>query len=331
MITTKPAMTRFLVPGTLPANTSFYHDVIRGLGAPQKKLDSKYFYDSIGDRLFQDLMSCKEYYPTQCELDILSQQQSSIAAAIQEQLPEGFDLVELGAGDATKSTYLLQQLLYNDNDYTYFPIDISANVINSLEQELPRRLPGLRLQGLQGEYFDMLQEANARSHRSKVVLFMGANIGNFTREEASDFCAELRQQLKPGDLLMIGFDLKKHPTIILNAYNDKEGITRAFNLNLLTRINRELGADFNVDAFAHYAYYDPIGGACKSFLVSLEAQRVHLGDHVFRFKQDECIDMEISLKYSQEEIDNLAIESGFTPVTKFYDPKKWFVDCIWKV
>lgn len=331
MFTIKPVMTHYRVPGATRHETSFYHDVIRGLGASQKKLDSKYFYDSIGDRLFQQLMSCKEYYPTQCELDILSQQQSAIATVIQEQLPEGFDLVELGAGDATKSTYLLQQLLYNDNDYTYFPIDISANVISTLERELPQRLPGLRLQGLQGEYFDMLQEANARSRRPKVVLFMGANIGNFTRGEAGHFCTALRRQLRPGDLLMIGFDLKKHPAIILNAYNDKEGITRAFNLNLLTRINRELGANFNVDAFAHYASYDPISGACKSFLVSLEAQRVHIGEHVFRFKQDECIDMEISLKYSQEDIDQLAVESAFTPLTRFYDPKKWFVDCIWKV
>ncbi|HEY0273801.1 MAG TPA: L-histidine N(alpha)-methyltransferase [Chitinophaga sp.] len=330
MITTKPVMTCFPVPKP-PPSTAFYRDVINGLSAPQKKLDSKYFYDSTGDRLFQQLMNCRDYYPTQCELDILSRQQSRIAEVIQDHLHGPFDLVELGAGDATKSVYLLQQLLYNGNDYTYFPIDISANVIAQLEQHLPDRVPGLQFQGLQGEYFHMLQEVHARSSRPKIVLFMGANIGNFTREEAKAFCTNLRQQLRPGDLVMIGFDLKKHPRIILNAYSDQEGITRAFNLNLLTRINRELGADFNVDAFDHYAYYDPVSGACKSFLVSLEAQRVHIGQRLFRFKQDECIDMEISLKYSQEEIDALAAQSGFTLVEKFYDQKKWFVDCIWKV
>ena len=330
MITTKPVTKCFTLPAP-PVSGSFYHDVINGLSAPQKRLDSKYFYDAIGDRLFQDLMNCKEYYPTQCELDILSRQQSRIAQVIQDHLPEAFDLVELGAGDATKSVYLLQQLLDNGNDYTYFPIDISGNVIDQLHATLPAKVPGLNLHGLQGEYFDMLQEANHLSSRRKVVLFMGANIGNFTREEALAFCTSMREQLNPGDLVMIGFDLKKHPLIILNAYSDKEGITRAFNLNLLTRINRELGANFNVDAFAHYANYDPISGACKSYLVSLEAQRIFIGDHLFRFKKDEVIDMEISLKYSQEEIDKLAADSGFTPVTNFFDQKKWFVDCMWKV
>lgn len=330
MITTKPVTKCFKVEAPAPTGT-FYHDVIKGLSATQKRLDSKYFYDAIGDRLFQDLMNCKEYYPTQCELEILSRQQSQIAQVIQDHLPGKFDLLELGAGDATKSVYLLQQLLANGNDYTYFPIDISGNVIDQLHQELPQKVPGLQLHGLQGEYFEMLQEANELSDNRKVVLFMGANIGNFTRPEALEFCISMRQQLKPGDLVMIGFDLKKHPTIILNAYSDKEGITRAFNLNLLTRINRELGANFNVDSFAHYANYDPISGACKSYLVSLEAQRVHIGDKVFRFKQDEVIDMEISLKYSMEEIDQLAADSGFTPVTNFFDQKKWFVDCMWKV
>ncbi|PUZ30580.1 L-histidine N(alpha)-methyltransferase [Chitinophaga costaii] len=323
-------MTCFPVTSPLP-QSAFCRDVMKGLSAPQKKLDSKYFYDAVGDRLFQDLMNCKDYYPTQCELDILSHQQSQIAQVIQQHLPGAFDLVELGAGDATKSVHLLHQLIDNGNDYTYYPIDISSNVIAQLEQELPLRVPGLHMQGLQGEYFNMLEAASERSNRSKVVLFMGANIGNFTREEARSFCKDLRARLQPGDLVMIGFDLKKHPLIILNAYNDQQGITRAFNLNLLTRINRELGADFNVDAFTHYAYYDPISGACKSFLVSLEAQRVHIGERVFRFKQDECIDMEISLKYNQEEINQLAADSGFMPVQDFYDEKKWFVDCIWKV
>ncbi|WP_254640197.1 L-histidine N(alpha)-methyltransferase [Chitinophaga sp. GbtcB8] len=309
----------------------FYQDVVRGLTATPKYLDSKYFYDAAGDKLFQQIMQCREYYPTDCEMEIMTEQAAQIAQTIAAQTT-AFDLVELGPGDATKSIHLLEQLLHNGLDFTYYPIDISTNVINTLEKSLPEKLPALQMQGLNGEYFEMVQRVAEMSNRPKVLLFMGANIGNFTPIMARKFCRQLRSCMQPGDLLMVGFDLKKHPKIILNAYNDEAGITSAFNLNLLTRINRELQADFNMDLFEHYPVYDPMTGACKSYLVSLEDQDVHLcNDVTIHFQQHEPIHMEISQKYSLEETTQMALQTGFQPLTCFTDTKGWFADCMWKV
>ena len=177
---------------------------------------------------------------------------------------EEFDLIELGAGDATKSSYLLKYLLDQHIDFTYLPIDISDNVISYLNITLPGKLPGLKMTGLNGEYFDMLKKAASISSRRKVVMFLGSNIGNMPVNEAEDFCRALKDHLSPGDMLLIGIDLKKNPKTVLAAYNDKQGITRRFNLNLLERINRELHADFNLSKFEHYPVYDPETGACKS-------------------------------------------------------------------
>ncbi|PSL46054.1 dimethylhistidine N-methyltransferase [Chitinophaga niastensis] len=313
-----------------PATDSFYNDVVQGLSAPQKHLDPKYFYDAAGDALFQQIMQCHEYYLTGCEMEILTSQSPQIAQALQK-YAGAFDLVELGAGDATKSIHLLRELLDNAVDYTYFPIDISANVIKQLEKELPAKLPHLQLHGLNGEYFHMLQQLNEYSTRKKVLLFMGANIGNFNTAAARSFCQQLRQYLQPGDLLLTGFDLKKHPQIILNAYNDATGITRAFNFNLLHRINRELHADFDITKFEHFPTYDPSTGACKSYLISLEKQLVHIGEDVtVSFAENEALYMEISQKYTLEETDQLAAQTGFKPVSSFFDSKKWFVDCLWQ-
>lgn len=308
----------------------FYRDVAAGLSARPKRLDSKYFYDAAGDRLFQQIMQCPEYYPTRCEMEIITQQNRQIVQCIREHLP-AFDVVELGAGDATKSIHLLRRLLDEGLQYTYYPVDISRNVIDQLEQALPARLPGLQVQGLNGEYMDMLQEAAARSHRNKLVLFMGGNIGNFTPEEALAFCRSIREHLQPGDLLLTGFDLKKHPQLVLDAYNDRQGLTRAFNLNLLHRINRELDADFRPEQFDHFPVYDPVTGACKSYLVSKQQQEVHIGRHIsIGFEANEPIYMEISQKYSLHETEQMARAAGFTPVQCFLDQQQWFADCLWK-
>lgn len=309
---------------------TFYDDVVRGLSATQKYLDPKYFYDTAGDALFQRIMQCPEYYLTSCEMEILSSQASQIAAALQVNTGH-FDVVELGAGDATKSIHLLRQLLDNGVDYTYFPIDISANVIGQLEKKLPEKLPGLQVHGLNGEYFQMLEEVNRITSRNKVLLFMGANIGNFSTGAARSFCAQLRQYMRPGDMLLTGFDLKKNPQVILDAYNDAGGITRAFNFNLLLRINRELQGDFDLRQFDHFPTYDPATGACKSYLISLADQIVHIGDHFsVSFRKDEALYMEISQKYSLEETDQLATFAGFQPMARFTDGRHWFTDCLWK-
>lgn len=320
-----------LAPGKRRAAIeNFYQDVVRGLTAPQKYLDSKYFYDAKGDALFQEIMQCHEYYLTGCEMEILSSQAAAIAAELCSS-GEAFDIIELGAGDATKSIHLLKYLAEKGVDYTYYPIDISKNVISLLEKTLPANVPGLKLHGLNGEYFDMLKRVGNLSTRKKMLLFMGANIGNFNVAAARSFCRELRSMLSPGDRLLTGFDLKKHPQMILSAYNDGAGITRAFNFNLLERINRELDADFDISRFDHFPTYDPGTGACKSYLVSLANQKVRIGDDVvITFAEHETIYMEISQKYSLPEIAQLAATSGFEPVTYFFDSKRWFTDCLWE-
>ncbi len=309
----------------------FCEDIFCGLTATAKYLDSKYFYDVAGDKLFQQIMHSPEYYPTNCELEILSQQTDQIVAEIQGHF-NSFDLIELGAGDALKSSHLLHNLLQKNNPFTYFPIDISKNVITTLSNQLPDRLPGLNIQGLNGEYFEMLTRANSISNKNKVVLFLGSNIGNMFPADAERFCLKLKEHLLPGDLLFIGFDLKKNPKVILDAYNDKQGFTRDFNLNLLNRINTELDADFNLANFQHYPTYDPQTGACKSYLVSTEDQQVYIAqaDKYINFAENECIYMEISQKYTLQQTLELAQKIGFTPITHFFDSKKWFVDSIWK-
>ena len=309
--------------------SAFYKDVMNGLRASQKYLPSKYFYDETGDKLFQQIMACQEYYPTRCEMDIMQHQSIEMARLFTEP-GDPFDLVELGPGDATKSWHLLRQLLKVKASFTYYPIDISSNVIGWLEDRLPAGLPGLHLHGLNGDYMDKMEEVEQLSERRKVVLFMGANIGNMTVQQATFFCRQLYDRMRPGDLLLIGFDLKKHPGTILAAYNDRQGITRAFNLNLLTRINRELDADFDTARFDHYPVYDPATGACKSYLISAADQQVHIGEEVIEFRQHEPLYMEISQKYTMDEISYMGRQAGFEHLHSFYDPNEWFADILWQ-
>jgi L-histidine N-alpha-methyltransferase len=308
--------------------STFFKDVIKGLSSQPKHLPSKYFYDQTGDGLFQQIMKLPEYYPSDCEMEIFAEQHSTLAASM---LHGGndFDLIELGAGDATKTNFLLKYLIEQRIRFTYKPIDISENMINYLNVMLPVVIPGIHIQGLNGDYLDMLKKAVSDSKKRKVVLFLGSTIGNMNIGEARGFCTEIRKILSPGDMLLIGTDLRKNPNTILAAYNDKMGVTRQFNLNLLTRINRELGADFDLRQFEHFPTYDPLTGACKSYLVCLKAQTIQIGPYAISFRKDEIIDMEISQKYTVEDTRALADASGFKPVSDFYDKKRWFLDTLW--
>lgn len=307
----------------------FLQDVIKGLSAPKKYLESKYFYDAKGDELFRDIMACDDYYLTNCEMEIFTSQTAELAACFTNRLQE-FDVVELGAGDATKSVHLLKELVNNKVPFTYYPVDISTDVISLLHRELPKQLPDLNIQGLNGEYFNMLTKAKTLSDRIKVVLFLGSNIGNIPLEGATHFCRQLRDNLVPGDLMLIGFDLQKDAQTILNAYNDRDGFTRQFNLNLLHRINKELSGNFDVSQFLHFPTYDPGTGACKSYLVSMQDQQVEVADYSFNFHKYEPIFMEVSQKYTVGQIENLATTSGFKTIHHFFDTKNWFVDAVWE-
>lgn len=306
----------------------FRFDVLNGLNSTPKKLHSKYFYDKIGDALFQQIMAMPEYYLTNCEMDIFQNKTSELANIILES-DEPFDLIELGAGDGTKSAFLLKHLLDQKADFSYMPIDISPNILSVLNSKLNTELPELNIICLDGEYFKMLEKAAELSSRRKVVLFLGSNIGNMEKEEALSFCRTLNSYLSNGDIVLMGFDLKKNPQIILDAYNDNEGITAAFNLNLLTRINKELDGDFNADKFQHYQTYDPLSGACRSYLISIDNQIVIIDGQSVNFEKDELIYMELSQKYSLEESEELANQSGFETINHIMDSKSWFTDVAW--
>ncbi|HXS56008.1 MAG TPA: L-histidine N(alpha)-methyltransferase [Hanamia sp.] len=308
----------------------FLSDVLKGLRSTPKYLDSKYFYDKKGDELFQEIMASDEYYLTNSEMEIFSGQTVAIADSVLQN-GEKLEVIEFGAGDATKSTFLLKELAKRKAMDTYFPIDISDNIIRLLTETIPVSIPGISIHGLNGEYFEMLSRAATLTKNKKLVLFLGANIGNFRHDATPAFCKKLRSLLSKDDVVIIGFDLKKNPKKILAAYNDASGYTREFNLNLLRRINRELNANFDLKSFEHYATYDPDSGACKSYLVSLKKQQVCMGENCeINFEKDETIFMEISQKYSAVQIDALARESGFTPTVNFFDSNRYFVDVIWK-
>lgn len=308
-------------------DTPFAKDVLSGLQSTPKRLSSKYFYDERGDKLFQSIMEMPEYYLTDAEYDIFENCRQHILYLIGDQ---PFDLIELGAGDGYKTKVLLRHFLSQNADFKYLPIDISKNVLLELENDLKENLPGLKVEGLPGDYFEMLEQLNNKSKIRKVILFIGANIGNLTREEALNFLEKLHQNMSKGDLLLIGFDLKKDPEIILKAYNDPAGITAAFNLNLLHRMNRELNADFDVKAFKHWETYNPISGETKSYLVSKKRQNIHLLDETIHFEAWEAIDVELSQKYNINEVEIFAKQTGFQVVKHLFDQQYYFADTIWQ-
>ena len=317
------------IPAETVPQQQFLDEVIRDLSREPKRLSSKYFYDAAGDALFQQIMACPEYYLTRCETEIFETHAPAIAALLDTQ--DGpFDLIELGAGDGSKTVKLLTAFQQQESDFTYIPIDISSSIIQFLKERLSELMPDLKVQGMNGEYLDMLNQIHDRSAHRKAVLFLGSTIGNMTPESALNLCREMRKRLDAGDRILMGFDLKKHPAMILAAYDDVQGFTREFNLNFLRRINRELGGNFAVEQFDHYPCYDPLSGACMSFLVSRIDQNVQIADRSFSFRKNEVIHMEISQKYSQEEIRKMAGEAGFRPVKDFVDSRNWFLDAIWE-
>lgn len=304
----------------------FATDVAAGLGAPEKYLSSRYFYDERGDRLFQAIMASPEYYLTTAEHEIFAEQHEAII----EQFEPGADIIELGAGDASKTRLLLAEHIRRGK-FCYRPIDISGNSLAGLQQRMKGWLPDLEVIPLVGEYLEALKHLPEQGSR-RVFMFLGSNIGNFIPAGAAEFLAKIRGHMSAADRLMIGFDLKKDPRVILAAYNDAAGHTRSFNLNLLRRINWELDGDFDLEQFAHYACYDPQTGACKSYLVSRRQQSVDLkklGER-FEFAAGESIFMEISQKYSMAELQELAYKSGFEVQASFTDARRFFADQLWK-
>ena len=313
-----------------PELTQFAEDVRRGLSSTPKELSSKYFYDDEGTRLFQEIMKLPEYYLTGCEFEIFSTQTDEILRAFAN--GGGFDLIELGAGDGTKTAVLIDHFLKKNVDISYAPIDISQEALDALSEKFSAEFPTLAIETRNGDYFQILESLKGTSGRRKILLFLGSNIGNFSRTQSVEFFRHLRDLMNQDDLLFIGFDLQKDPHVIASAYDDSAGVTAAFNLNLLTRINRELGGDFDLEKFTHYANYRPIEGSARSFLVSRERQNVHIAalERTFEFDAWEAVFMEISQKYSLRMIEDMSLESGFEIKHNFCDSRNYYCDSLWR-
>ncbi|MFW5726006.1 MAG: L-histidine N(alpha)-methyltransferase, partial [Bacteroidota bacterium] len=290
----------------------------------------KYFYDKKGSEIFCRIMDMPEYYLTSSDYDIFRNQSTTICDGLQvEDRP--FDLIELGPGDGMKSRLLLRVLYDRGVNFTYIPVDISGSALKELDRSLQQEMQGLSIEGRQGDFFPAMEGFGKYHHHPRVILFLGSNIGNFSLEERHLFLVLLARMTAAGDKVIMGFDLKKSPRIILDAYDDPHGITRDFNLNHLERINRELQADFDPATFQHHVSYDPFSGATKSFLVSKISQSIHLGatGDTITFRQWEPIFMELSAKFSHDDIGTLAGKYGFTVKQNFNDGKNYFTDSLW--
>ena len=310
-------------------NKQFLTDVKAGLASFPKTLPSKYFYDKKGDELFQQIMALDEYYLTRSEYEIFQTYKNEMLDIFQSDSDE-FRLIEFGAGDGFKTKVLLEHFIFAQAKFEYKPIDISQNALNQLKHDLNGNIPKLNFSAEQGDYFHVLKKLPRINHKKNVILFLGSNIGNFTLDETKSFLKGIREKIYEGDLLLLGLDLKKDPEKILNAYDDKEGVTQQFNLNLLDRINGELGADFSVDKFKHSPSYNPVTGECISSLVSTQDQTVTIDNIEIQFEEWESIRTEISRKFSLTQIEELARQCRFKIKQNFHDSNKYFVDSIWE-
>jgi len=291
---------------------TFRDDVVAGLSAPQKFLPPKYFYDAAGSRLFERICRLPEYYVTRAELALTRRHIGAIARFA----GRGCQLIEYGSGEGLKSRLLIRAL----RPAVYVPIDISEDALRAAARGLAREFPWLRVAPLVGDFSRPL-DIPVRRGTESVVYFPGSTIGNLMPEEAHAFLAMSRGVAAR---MLVGVDLKKDPAVLHAAYNDSRGVTAAFNLNLLARINRELGADFDLRRWRHYAFYNPAEGRIEMHLVSMASQRVRLGKHRFRFAAGETIHTENSYKYSLEGFGELAAKVGFRSAKAWTDRRGLF-------
>jgi dimethylhistidine N-methyltransferase len=331
------ASTAAIAPAQIPvhlptpevrATDIFRRDVIKGLSSAEKKIPSKYFYDSTGDQLFQQIMSSPDYYLTRCEAEIFRIHSSSLVRGLANDR-SSVELYELGSGDATKTVQVLKKLCSRGHGTTYRPIDISANALSISSELLKEKLPEVKVQPVKGDYFEVLDQLD-NSNGQRIFMFLGSNIGNLTRSEAVLLLRKISTRMSAEDRLLVGFDLKKDPRVLRRAYDDRAGITRQFNFNLLHRINMELGADFHLDQFSHEPIYDPCEGRAISYLVSKQEQWVTLPGAAipFHFKAWEAILTEVSHKFDPGSIHILAQDAGLKVLETFNDRKEYFADVL---
>jgi dimethylhistidine N-methyltransferase len=305
-----------------PAFSTFAEDVLSGLSAMPKTLPPRYLYDDAGSQLFEEICELSEYYPTGCEREILQQNINEIARIFNSNAC----IVELGSGSSVKTELILKTFMQQNGSLEYVPIDISKSILVDSSKKLLRKHRKLHITALAADYHTALDHLRKHWTGRKLILFLGSSIGNFAAEEQIAFLAGIRADMTAGDRLLIGMDLKKDRCVLESAYDDSQGITAKFNINLLNRINRELGGDFNVSAFRHKAFFNESKSRIEMHLQSLEKQTVTIDTlkSEFHFDVDETIHTENSYKFTRQQITDLAFDTGFK-VEKFWlDNRKWF-------
>jgi dimethylhistidine N-methyltransferase len=310
--------------------TSIAEDTIRGLSSNPKYLLPKYFYDDEGSGIFHEIMYMPGYYLTECELEIFIKQGEEIAKTLIGDNPS-FNIIEPGSGNGVKTKILIHYLADRGARLTYMPIDISVKVNADFEENLKAEFPWLEVLPQTGDYLNLFTSKNNIEGTKQVIIFLGSNIGNLNSSELDFFLTDLSEFTREGDKVLIGFDLIKSPEIIMKAYNDPYGLTKKFNLNHLSRLNRELDADFNIDKFEYHTEYNPVNGKVKSFLVSTISQRVTLNaiGESFSFDAWEPVFMELSRKFDPRQIELLASDHGFFVERNFADLRNYFIDSVW--
>jgi L-histidine N-alpha-methyltransferase len=303
-------------------------EVLRGLSARPRRLPPKLFYDAAGSRLFDAITETPEYYPTRTERAILK----DYAGEMVQQAGKGLTLVELGAGSASKTQVLIEALLRQQLRAEFYPVDVSSSALQAALATLNGHFPRLRVAPIVADYTHRLPDLKSLPGR-KLVLFIGSTIGNFEPDEAEQFLRNVRASLQPDDALLIGFDLIKDSGVLHAAYNDAQGVTAAFNKNMLVRINRELGGSFDPEGFEHVAFWNRKESRIEMHLESVYEQTVWVQDldRGFHFDQGERIHTENSYKFNQRSIARLLRRSGFKLEKSWTDPQGWFCEALARV
>ena len=295
----------------------FEHDLRAALSQPNKHISPKYFYDAKGSSLFDQICELPEYYPTRTELSILK----AHAADMAQHMGAHAELIELGAGSLSKVRYLLREM---DSPTSFLPMDISGEHLNAAAQDLSLEFPQLKVNPIVADYTQHWRlPSPAAGTKRRIAFFPGSTLGNFSPTEAEAFFANCVAHLPEGALLL-GVDLLKEPRLIHQAYNDAQGVTAAFNLNLLARANRELNTNFVLEQFSHWAFYNAPLHRIEMHLVSLKKQEVKMGDHLFTLEEGETLHTENSYKFSIDGIQKMARSQGLETGPVWTDPQRWF-------
>jgi len=304
--------------------------VRRGLTAPSKHLPPWLFYDEAGSRLFEQITELPEYYLTRVEWGILAASSPEILACAGSQ---PLRIVELGAGSAAKTRLLLRAALELQSRVVYEPVDVSFSALESACSRIEQDLPEVEVVPRVMDYTHELDFESSANGERRLVVYIGSSIGNFEPDEAIGLLRRVRSQLQPGDGILLGVDLVKDRNALLAAYNDRQGVTAAFNLNLLRRLNRELDGDFDLEAFSHRRFWNHAASRIEMHLESLAAQTVRLDalDLDVDFRPGETIHTENSYKFPSGGAEALLSTACFTPVSTWTDPREWFAVCLGQV